>query len=114
MKNLEQEHILLINDRKEYELRPYFRVELPEDLPITAYTFTRGDEAWAVYWHREGEGKLELPVDSGEIQLYEELWQSPISLESGPAILPADKIRYVKTALPREKLVEAFQKAKLQ
>ena len=114
MKDLEQEHILLINEEKQYELQPYYRVELPEDRPITAYTFTRGDESWAVYWHQAGEGKLKLPVDSAELQLYEELWQPPVSLEDGPAILPADKCRYVKTALPREKLVEVFQKAELQ
>ena len=114
MKNLEQEHILLINEEKQYELQPYFAVKLPEDSPITAYTFNRGGESWAVYWHKSGEGKLKLPVDSKDIQLFEELWQPAISLESGSAILPADKVRYVKTALPAEKLVELFQKAELQ
>ena len=113
MKDLQQEHILLINEQKEYELQPYFAVKLPEDSPITAYTFTRGAETWAVYWHKSGEGKLQLPVDSSEIQLLEELWQPPVSLENGPAILPADKCRYIKTSLPMEKLVELFQKAKL-
>lgn len=111
MKNLEQEHILLINEQKEYELQPYFRVE--QDSPITAYTFSRNGESWAVYWHRTGEGALKLPVDSGEIELFEELWQSPVSLEKGAAILPAGKVRYVKTALPAQKLVELFQKAEL-
>ena len=113
LKNLEQEHILLINEQKEYELQPYFAVKLPEDAPITAYTFNRGEETWAVYWHKSGEGKLKLPVDSTEIQLLEELWEQPISLEKGPAILPADKVRYVKTTLPREKLVELFQKVEV-
>ncbi|MBQ7769414.1 MAG: hypothetical protein IJ403_11125 [Oscillospiraceae bacterium] len=113
MKNLEQEHILLINEQKEYELQPYFRVALSEDFPITAYTFTRGGESWAVYWHRSGEGKLKLPVNAEEIQLYEELWQPSVSLGNGLAVLPADKCRYVKTTLPMEKLVEVFQKAEL-
>jgi len=113
MKDLEQEHILLINEEKQYELQPYFRVALSEDSPITAYTFTRGEESWAVYWHKSGEGKLKLPVDSAELALYEELWQPAIPLETGTAILPADKVRYVKTALPAEKLVELFQKAEV-
>ena len=112
LKNLEQEHILLINEEKQYELRPYFRVEM--DSPVTAYTFTRGEETWAVYWHRSSEGKLKLPIDSEKVELYEELWQSAIPLEKGPAILPADKIRYVKSAQPMEKFVELFQKAELQ
>ena len=111
LKDLRQEHILLINEEKQYELQPYFRVELPKDFPITAYTFTRGEDTWAVYWHKSGEGKLKLPVDSREIQLYEELWQMPISLENGPAVLPAGKCRYIKTALNSQKLVEVFQKA---
>ena len=112
--NTQQEHILLINEEKQYELQPYFRVALPEDSPITAYTFTRGGESWAVYWHKSGEGKLKLPIGSGELRLYEELWLPPIPLENGSAILPADKCRYVKTALPTEKLVELFQKAECQ
>ena len=112
LKNLEQEHILLINEEKQYELQPYFRLEM--DSPITAYTFTRGEETWAVYWHRTGEGQLMLPVDSGEIAVYEELFLPPIPLEKGPANLPAGKLRYVKTALPREKLVELFQKAETE
>lgn len=111
MKDLGREHILLINERKEYELQPYFAVELPGDSPITAYTFTRGDEAWAVYWHKTGAGKWKLPANAEDIALYEELWQSPVPLENGPAILPADKLRYVKFAGSPQKLVELFQKA---
>ena len=111
LQNLEQEHILLINEQKAFELQPYFAVKLAEDSPITAYSFTRGEASWVVYWHRTGEGKLRLPVNSEELQLFEELWEPPLPLPAGPVVLPADKRRYVKSTLPTEKLVEVFQKA---
>lgn len=113
LKDLEREHILLINERKEFELQPYFAVDLPADSPITAYWFTRGEETWAVYWHKTGEGQLRLPAKTEDIQLFEELWQPPIPLDNGFAILPADKRRYVKTTLSAEELIFDFQNAEL-
>jgi len=115
LKDLEQEHILLLNEEKQYELQPYFSIQnaAGEDSPITAYWFTRGEETWAVYWHKTGEGQLRLPVKPGDVELFEELWQPPVVPAGEQTLLPADKRRYIKTALSSKELIAAFQNARL-
>ena len=115
LQDLTQEHILLINEAKVFELQPYFEIKnvAGEDSPVTAYWFTRGEETWAVYWHKTGEGKLRLPVKAGEVALFGELWEDPATLAGEQAVLPADKRRYLKTGLTPEELVKAFQNAEL-
>lgn len=111
LKNLEQEHILLINEQKEFELVPYNEIKDLQASDISAFSFTRNGESFVVYWHRSGSGTLKLPLDSTDIQLVEELWKSPIAWTD---VLPADKRRYVRSKLPVEKLIEAFQKAEVK
>ena len=53
---------------------------------------------------------LKLPVNSGDIAVVEERWESPVACGD---VLPADKRRYVRSKLPVEKLIEAFRKAEL-
>ena len=110
LKNLEQEHILLINEQKDFELVPYNEIKnLPAD--ISAFSFARKGENYAVYWHRTGNGKLHLPLDYKDIQVMEELYG-----EALPACddIPVDKRRYIKSKLPMDKLIAAFQKAELK
>jgi len=115
LKNLEQEHILLINEQKEFELVPYNKVEGAASGHefITAYSFTRNGESYVVYWHHNDSVQLTLDLDSKDMELVEELWEEPIAVESadGAVVLPADKRRYVRSKLPVEKLIEAFRKA---
>ena len=111
LKNLEQEHILLINEDKAFELVPYNEIKDLQAENISAFSFTRNGESYVVYWHRSGSGKLNLPLNSSDFQVVEELWGQPISVSGG---IPADKRRYVKSKLPEEKLIEAFQKAELK
>ena len=108
LKNLEQEHILLINEQKDFELVPYCEIK---DLPaeISAFSFTRRGENYVVYWHRTGSGILHLMLD--DFQVVEELYAEPLPASD---TIPADKRRYVKTKLPMEMLIAAFQKAELK
>ena len=106
LKNLEQEHILLINEQKEFELVPYDRIENAAggDPEITAYSFVRNGENHVVYWHHSADGALKLSED---VQVMDELWEQPKCC----AELPLGKRRYVKSSLPMEKLITAFQNA---
>lgn len=117
LKDLSQEHILLINEQKQFELVPYNQIvgaacEAPE---FTAYSFTRGDESYVVYWHHTKDIALKLPVSSGDITLAEALYEQPIALTEadGSVILPAGKRRYVRSKLPFEQLIDAFCRAEL-
>ncbi len=104
LKNLEQEHVLLINEQKEFELVPYNRIDgaaggNPE---VTAYSFTRNGENYVVYWHHSGEGTLDLGKD---VQVMDELWEQPVTA----SVLPLGKRRYVKSELSLEALTDAFR-----
>lgn len=115
LKNLEQEHTLLINEQKEFELVPYFQIKGAASGHefITAYSFTRNGESYVVYWHHNDSVTLHVPVEGKDIQLVEELFEEPLPFEAadGCVKLPADKKRYVKSKLPVEELIAAFQKA---
>ena len=109
LKNLNQEHILLINEEKAFELVPYNQIKDLQSADISAFSFTRNGENYAVYWHHTGSGKLHLPLE--DFQVVEELYEAslPVSNE-----IPIDKRRYVKTKLPMETLIAAFQRAELK
>lgn len=117
LKNQEQEHILLINEQKEFELVPYDQIEgaACEDPLVTAFSFTRGGESYVVYWHHCENVQLQLPLKAEDITLVDELWEQPVAAEAceAGAVIPLDKRRYVKSKLPVEELIEAFRKAKV-
>ena len=66
-------------------------------------------------WHHTGDAVLELPLDSEEFSVVEDLWEAPMELispEAGLTKLPVGKRRYIRSGLPMEVLKEAVQKAK--
>ena len=115
LKNLEQEHILLVNEQQEYELAAYNEIpsSAGEEFPVSAFWFTRGDENFVVYWHKTGSGKLRLNTAADTISVTAQLWEAPIPLQSseGFCILPAGKRRYVRSKLPVDTLIQLFQNA---
>jgi len=114
LKDLDQEHILLVNEQKEYELVPYNEI-FNIDAPVSAFSFTRGGENYIVYWHRTGNGEIVLPLNAEDLTVVDQLWEAPLALKSadGGVVLPAGQRRYVCSKLPVEKLVKAFQNAKV-
>ena len=117
LKNLEQEHILLINEQKEFELQPYDQIKdaAGGHKEFTAFSFTRNGESYVVYWHHSGNATLKLPLSSEDITLVEELWEQPVTVDAqeNSVVLPADKRRYVRSKLPVEELIRAFREAEL-
>jgi len=114
---LEQEHILLINERKDFELAPYQEVPNPPGgmLQVRAFSFERAGKSYIVYWHVSGEGLLELPIAAGDAGLLEELGQPGKPVAGGQSLkVPVGKRRYLESSrLSREALVKAFQAGKL-
>lgn len=113
LKDLEQEHILLLNEQKEYELVPYLEIT-DSASPVSAFRFTRNGESYVVYWHRTGEGEIVLPLHETEVAVMDQLWEAPLELKAvdGGVVLPAGKRRYLRSKLPVEKLAKAFQNIK--
>ena len=110
LKDLNQEHILLLNEEKAFELVPYYQIK---DLPanISAFYFTRKGENYVVYWHQNGNVALRLPLEPEDYRVLEELYAEPLPVSDE---IPIDKRRYVKSKLPLETLIAAFQKAELK
>jgi hypothetical protein len=120
LKNLRQEHILLVNEKKEFELVPCDQV--PDvaggSRDIRAFTFTRNKEAYAVYWHISGNAELELPLTAKDITLMENLGEG-IPVQPGPrentVLAPTGNRRYIKSGrLTKEALVAAFKNARIR
>lgn len=104
-----QEHILLLNEEKKYEIVPYHQIQTT-DAHLRAFFFQRNGQNWVVYWHTCGECHLELPFDSFTVQ--DELYEPPIVLTKSNRI-PASHRRYLQTTLSKETLVNAFSNAQV-
>lgn len=114
LQNLKQEHILLINENKDYELAAYD--EMPAaNKDIRAFVFERKWENYVVYWHASGSGSIELPIGAEDAVLLKELGEEiPIERsEKGAITIPIGDRRYLKTRLMKTQLTEAFGNAKL-
>lgn len=111
LQDLKQEHILLINEQKEFELVPYYQIEgaASGNEFVSAFHFTRNEENYVVYWLHNADGTLRLPLDGKDFAVVEELWEQPLALENNE--LPIGKRRYIKSKLPVEELIEAVKKA---
>jgi hypothetical protein len=72
---------------------------------------------YAVYWHISGDKKLELPLNSKDITLMENLGQE-IQIQPGQnenkTIIPVSNRRFIKTSkLTKDELITAFKNAKI-
>ncbi|MCD4711165.1 MAG: alpha/beta hydrolase fold domain-containing protein [Bacteroidales bacterium] len=116
LRNLDQEHILLINETGNFELLPYDQIkEVAEgNNTIRAFIFERQGAVYVVYWHISGKGTIELNVDPDKTELFEELGHEiPVHHSKRGITLPAGKRRYLKFELPREEVMDIFREARL-
>jgi len=114
--NLEQEHILLVNEQKNFELVPYREIPNPPGgKQVRAFSFERAGKRYIVYWHVSGEGFLELPLREGDVKVLEELGQPAKAAAAGTGMrIPVGKRRYLETStLDLQSLVKAFQGGRL-
>ncbi|MBR4443161.1 MAG: hypothetical protein IKS52_07835 [Clostridia bacterium] len=111
LKNLDQEHTLLVNERGDYELVRCDAVKAPEN--ISAFAFERASARYVVYWHQTGAARLLLPLSPAQFTLSDRIGGEPIDTpaQDGGALLPASDKRYLKTALSRAEIERAFAAA---
>lgn len=119
LKNLEQEHILLLNEKNEFELVPYDQIMdvANGSREVRAFTFVRNSDLYVVYWHISGNKEMELPLSSKDFTLMERLGQN-IQVNSDQngdkTIVPVGDRRYLKTSkLSKNILITAFRNAKI-
>lgn len=115
LRNLDQEHTLLVNEEGGYELVPYDEIERAggANSPVRAFIFERRAKVYVVFWHTSGSGTLEVPIDGRAVRLMQEL-SKPISVHAGGTSvrLPLANRMYLECAgLSRETVISAFRKA---
>ncbi len=116
LKNLSQEHILLINEQGKFDLCPYEQIKevAAKGSALRAFIFERLGKTYVVYWHTSGEGKLKLGINKAKVHLFKELGKEiPVKEKSNGIIIPASERLYLQVDMPREKVIEAFRKAVL-
>ena len=119
LQELEQEHILLINEKNEFELLPYDQIMNVADnsKEVRAFIFERDNSLYVVYWHISGAKKLELPLNSKEITVMENLQKKSsvsFSKRGGHITVPVSNRRYIKaTGVTKDEMIMAFQNARI-
>ena len=118
LQDLEQEHILLLNEQNEFELQPYQQIEeiANGSNAVRAFIFERDGDAYVVYWHTSGSSQLKLVLDVSNVQLFEKLSEAEtvVSGEKGSVVIPVSNRRYLKaTNMTRAQLTKAFAEAEM-
>ena len=117
LRNLQQEHLLLVNERGEFELAPYEQIGkvAGADKPGRAFVFERHGSVWVAYWHTSGEGTLEIPIAAKQLKLMREIGK-PLAIkgDGNSTHLPLGERRFVQfSGVTRANVIAAFQSGKL-
>ena len=115
LKNLDQEHILLLNASGEYELTPYEQIPTADPL-VRAFMFQRKGKTVVVFWHTEGNGTLRLPLQSNA-RLTREIDKGHITIKKeagkGALLLPIGDRSYLTTDADPSAVRKAFASCSL-
>lgn len=114
LRELGQEHILLINENKEYELVPYEQIACRAE-EVRAFVFERKSATYVVFWHAVGRAKITLDLNGADIVLERQIGGEKVPFETvcEKVVLPVEARCYLKTAISRDEVVRAFEKAEL-
>ncbi|HEY3458302.1 MAG TPA: hypothetical protein VGK64_27225 [Bryobacteraceae bacterium] len=117
LRNLDQEHTLLIDEQGGFELTPYLEIENVGGgkTPARAFIFSRKEKTYVVFWHMSGKASMDVPLEGGAVRLMAELGKS-LDLQKviGGIRIPLEGRLYLECGgVPRETIVRAFQNAKI-
>ena len=118
LQDLQQEHILLLNEENEFELQPYQQIEhvANGNNAVRAFVFERNGHAYVVYWHTSGASNLKLTLNKSNVQLFEKLGVAETFTASndGSILIPVSNRRYLKASnITPAQLAKAFAEAEV-
>jgi hypothetical protein len=117
LRNLEQEHTLLVDERGEFVLVPWDQIEgvAGAKAPARAFVFERNRKVCIAYWHTSGEALLEVALEATQLTLMREFGK-PLAVKGNAKTvkLPLGDLRYVEFhQLTRQEAIAAFQNARI-
>ena len=107
------EHTLLINEKGEYELTPYYEVKYAfgKDSDISAFVFERLGRAYAVIWHKTAEAKAKISLSNAKYERDLGKESLPILADGDKVIIKIDGAAYLSADISmddlRERLISA-------
>ena len=118
LRDLEQEHILILNERKQMELVPYREIpgSVGGERTIRAFLFERIGRIYVVFWHTHGRGRIRVPLSGRGVRLQSELFEKPIDImqDGSTIILPVEGRRYLNCSKIRvDEVVQAWQESRV-
>lgn len=120
LKDLDQEHILLINENDEFEMQRYDQITNignNNNDEIRAFLFKRKDDWYVVYWHISDDKKIRIPVSPKNVTLMKDLNKKTnikSDEENDNIIVPVNNRKYMRfEKLTKDDILLAFKNAKL-
>ncbi len=120
LKDPATEHILIQNEKGEYELLPYEKIEnaASGSDELSAFVFERNGERFVVCHHTTGSGILSFSLSSEQFDYRDAPYGQSIPFEfnekTETARLPIAERRYIVTSHSKEELVRAIQTSHLR
>ena len=99
LRNLEQEHTLLVNEHEDFVLVVCTQIENfgGNGAAGRAFLFEYERSFWASYWHTSGAGRLQLSLPSGSLTLFKDIGTPLFMKNAGKLLsLPIDERRYIR------------------
>jgi hypothetical protein len=117
LRNLQQEHTLLLDERGEFVLVPWDQIEdvAGAKVPARAFVFERNGKVCVAYWHTSGEAFLELALEVRQLTVLKEFGK-PIEVKKNAKTvkLPLGELRYIEFhQATRQEAIAVFQKARI-
>jgi hypothetical protein len=110
-----KEYTLLINERDEYELVPYYAAVGAEgENPIwTAFVFERLGKSYALIWHNTGSAKLSISIKDAKYERDLGKGEIPFEKTDDGIIVEISDSAYLSADMPMQELKEKLISAKI-
>jgi hypothetical protein len=118
LQNLQQEHILLLDENGKFELANYEEIATVAgaDQPGRAFVFERKGNVYVVFWHTSGQSTISLPLPGKQVQCMKGLDKPPFRIQGNAKSvqLPLSDRKYLQCmGIARAEVISAFQEAKI-
>jgi hypothetical protein len=115
LRNLDQEHTLLIDEQGAFELARYRQIQnvAGTGTPARAFIFERRGKVYVTFWHTSGEAVIEIPLKERTVRLMARLGKPlPFERNDGSIRVPLAGRMYLECDdVRRETIITAFQRA---